>query len=341
MAASTGYFPRRRCGTCRLPGHTKTNCNIYDLSTAWDDIDPAAAERRIYRRRQNEIMGRGLKPMTREEYCQAVYGMSHSSLREHSRENRALPAPYTRAMKLKSRRSGLNERRDRHQRLQAERTLGEIQQANAPPSPTPEQRIPVATSPPPAPTREHRPIMEMNIDDESLRVLEHVMGVLEQELQAWVAREHPDMVDVEMDTWFHTTYPDVERRLEDFFYEIASWSQRAHPRPEPPRTSWSQIQPATIATQIVREEPRADEAQVDLTDVLRRSMDIACPQAQATQEPPEDAPVIESKECPICMEAFTGTNHIVGKCGHQFHASCLMQSLRSTDACPCCRQRVL
>lgn len=336
-----GYFPRRRCGTCRLPGHTKTNCNIYDLSTLWDDPDPEAARRSIYRQRQNEIMARGLKPMTQEEYCQAVYGMSYSTLLEHRRENRALPAPYTRVMKLNSRTSGVNERRNRYQRHQANRPrYPPFAPPPAPPSPTPEQRIPVATSPPPAPTRERTSMMEINIDDESVRVLERAMNVLEQEIQAWIVREHPDMVDVEMDTWFHTTYPDVERRLEDFFYEIASWSQRAHPRPEPPRTSWSQIQPATIATQIVREEPRP-EAQVDLSELLQQSMNISYPQAQATQAPPADATVIESEECPICMEAFTGTNHIVGKCGHQFHASCLMQSLRSTDACPCCRQQVV
>ena len=184
-------------------------------------------------------------------------------------------------------------------------------------------------------------MMEINIDDETVRVLERAMRVLEEEIQAWIAREHPDMVDVEMDTWFHTTYPDVERRLEDFFYEIASWSRMAYPRPESPTVSWSEIQPASIATQIVREESRPDEAQVDLSELLQQSMNVSYPQAQATQAPPEDATVIESEECPICMEAFTGTNHIVGKCGHQFHASCLMQSLRSTDACPCCRQQVV
>ena len=158
MAESTGYFPRRRCGTCRLPGHTKTNCNIYDLSTAWDDIDPEAARRSIFRRRQNEIMGRGLKPMTQEEYCQAVYGMSYSTLREYSRENRALPAPYTRVMKLNSRTSGVNERRNRYQLHQANRPrYPRLAPPHAPPSPTPEQRIPPATAPPPAPTREQRP----------------------------------------------------------------------------------------------------------------------------------------------------------------------------------------
>ena len=339
MAASTGYFPRRRCGTCRLPGHTKTNCNIYDLSTAWDDIDPAAAERRIFRRRQNEIMGRGLKPMTQEEYCQAVYGMSHSTLREYSRENKALPAPYTRVMKLNSRTSGVNERRNRYQLHQASR---HGYPPHAPPSPTPEQRIPVATSPPPAPSRERSPILEYNIDDESMRVLQHVTGVLEQEIQRWIAREHPDMVDVDMDTWFHTTYPDVERRLGDYFYEVAQWSRLAHPRPESPRVTWAEIQPARIASQIVREEAESQqEVQIDLSELLEQSMNISYPQAQATQAPPKDATLIESEQCPICMEAFTETNHIVGKCGHQFHESCLMQCLRSTDACPCCRQQVV
>ena len=192
MAASTGYFPRRRCGTCRLPGHTKTNCNIYDLSTAWDDIDPEAARRSIFRRRQNEIMARGLKPMTQEEYCQALYGMSYSTLLEHRRGNRALPAPYTRVMKLNSRTSGVNERRNRYQRHQANRPrFPRPASPPAPPSPTPEQRIRCDVALP-CPTRERTSMMEINIDDETVRVLERAMNVLEQEIQAWIAREHPD-----------------------------------------------------------------------------------------------------------------------------------------------------
>ena len=141
------------------------------------------------------------------------------------------------------------------------------------------------------------------------------MGVLDQEIQAWVAREHPDMVEVEMDTWFHTTYPDVERRLEDFFYEIAAWSRRAHPRPEPPRVSWSDIRPASIATEIVREEPRSEEEQIDFNELLRQSMDICYPPAQATQAPPEDATVIESKECLFAWRRSPGPTTLWGSVG--------------------------
>ena len=162
------------------------------------------------------------------------------------------------------------------------------------------------------------------------------MRLLEQEIQAWVAREHPDMVEVEMDTWFHTI-----RMLNVDWNTMDSRRVDGHILPEPPRVSWSDIRPASIASEIVREEPRSEEEQIDFNELLRQSMDICYPPAQATQAPPENATVIESKECPICMEEFTGTNHIVGKCGHQFHASCLMQSLRSTDACPCCRQQVV
>lgn len=235
--------------------------------------------------------------MTKEEYCQAVYGMSLSTLREHSQENRALPAPYTRVTKLNSRRSGVNERRERYQRHQVENAqirpaMNVAPPVIAPPSPPEEQRIPVMTEPPPAPRRDIP--------------LSRLMDMVAEDDEDYEEEEDGEEEDFVNNYLMH---------LEDDLNEL------------------------------LRRQEGLDMALTrsrDLDDLLHQTMTTASyPQSQATQAPPANATVIESDECPICMEAFTGTNHIVGKCGHQFHASCLMQCLRSTDACPCCRQQVV
>ena len=82
----------------------------------------------------------------------------------------------------------------------------------------------------------------------------------------------------------------------------------------------------------------------NLEEALRQSMaTLNAAQAQASEEEEEPAAEepIEETNCPICMEALTKTNHIVGKCGHQFHASCLCQNLAYSKACPCCRKTVM
>mgnify|MGYP001283207496 CR=1 FL=1 len=82
----------------------------------------------------------------------------------------------------------------------------------------------------------------------------------------------------------------------------------------------------------------------DLNEALRQSMEtLNAAQAQASEEEEEPAAKepIEETTCPICMEPLTKTNHIVGKCGHQFHASCLFQNLAYSKACPCCRKTVM
>ena len=82
----------------------------------------------------------------------------------------------------------------------------------------------------------------------------------------------------------------------------------------------------------------------NLEEALRQSMEtLNAAQAQASEEEEEPAAEepIEETNCPICMEALTKTNHIVGKCGHQFHASCLCQNLAYSKACPCCRKTVM
>ena len=53
---------------------------------------------------------------------------------------------------------------------------------------------------------------------------------------------------------------------------------------------------------------------------------------------------IDDKTCPICMDDLTECNRMVGACGHQFHASCMMtwasQPRSASKECPCCRSRL-
>ena len=54
--------------------------------------------------------------------------------------------------------------------------------------------------------------------------------------------------------------------------------------------------------------------------------------------------VIDEKFCPICMDELTECNRMVGACGHQFHATCMMtwasQPRTAAKECPCCRSRL-
>ena len=46
---------------------------------------------------------------------------------------------------------------------------------------------------------------------------------------------------------------------------------------------------------------------------------------------------VETTECPICFDEFTGTDRTITSCGHQFHSTCLFKHLQRTNTCPCCR----
>ena len=49
--------------------------------------------------------------------------------------------------------------------------------------------------------------------------------------------------------------------------------------------------------------------------------------------------VVETTECPICMDELGNTNKVVLRCGHQFCGDCLfthLQKAKGSD-CPCCR----
>ena len=95
MAAVVG-FPSRTCTICRLPGHTRNNCNILDpalYARPWDE-PPEVAER-VHARIRGEITERieelGFAPMTRSDYCLSVYGISFDEMKRRQRNNEGIP----------------------------------------------------------------------------------------------------------------------------------------------------------------------------------------------------------------------------------------------------------
>ena len=61
------------------------------------------------------------------------------------------------------------------------------------------------------------------------------------------------------------------------------------------------------------------------------------------QSPPISPTVVDcpiaTEDCAICMEKLTSANLFIGPCGHQFHAMCMVQHIktRSICLCPLCR----
>ena len=103
---ASACFPRRLCGVCRLPGHNRTNCNIIDLNDSSHVDDGPAGDsivNGIRRRRADRIRANGLKPMTKEEYCMAVYGFTCQDMRDFRREDAPIPLPNRNAVKLSAR----------------------------------------------------------------------------------------------------------------------------------------------------------------------------------------------------------------------------------------------
>ena len=116
---SSTCFPRRLCGLCRLPGHNRTNCNITDLNDSSHVVDGPAGDsivNRIRRQRAQRIWAKGFKPMTKEEYCLSVYGMTWQDICDFRREGTPIPRPNRGAV--------------RRQRQQKKRLVivGEVQQ---------------------------------------------------------------------------------------------------------------------------------------------------------------------------------------------------------------------
>ena len=101
MAVAAGFqhigsFPSRTCTICRLPGHTRTNCNILDpvlYARSWDE--PAEVAMRIQESVRQRITQRieqsGFAPMTMSDYCLSVYGISLDEMKRRQRNNQGIP----------------------------------------------------------------------------------------------------------------------------------------------------------------------------------------------------------------------------------------------------------
>ena len=310
---ASACFPRRLCGLCRLPGHNRSNCNIIDLNdSSHVDDGPAGNSivNRIRRERAERIRANGLKPMTKEEYCMAVYGFTCQDMHDFRREDAPIPLPDRKAVKLSAR-----ERRA----MTSQRT-----QAPTPaPAPAPQVQPPAAPAP-------QDPTVSITVSDTNVYAQvtrpngsRHMLSFRRTEIERRMVYRGQTMEQV------------VSAAVRELFNRrqendvIRNRIQR-------------QISSAAAGIRQNYSEFNANRPRDPVQRAMEQSMrDYSAPLAQATgPEPTATEPVAET-ECPICMEPLTKTNHIVGKCGHQFHASCLCQSLRQTNACPCCRQQVV
>jgi len=48
----------------------------------------------------------------------------------------------------------------------------------------------------------------------------------------------------------------------------------------------------------------------------------------------------EKETCPICLDEIKENNFSVTECGHKFHTSCLLISIKSNNTCPMCRNKL-
>lgn len=48
----------------------------------------------------------------------------------------------------------------------------------------------------------------------------------------------------------------------------------------------------------------------------------------------------EKESCPICLDEIKEKNFSVTECGHKFHTSCLLTSIKSNNTCPMCRNKL-
>ena len=76
-------------------------------------------------------------------------------------------------------------------------------------------------------------------------------------------------------------------------------------------------------------------------DCFEMVNECECLKAQPKVVEPE-VNVIESDDCPICMEGLDTTkNFAATECGHRFHLSCLMKSVAHNGfGCPYCRTKM-
>ena len=50
---------------------------------------------------------------------------------------------------------------------------------------------------------------------------------------------------------------------------------------------------------------------------------------------------IDNIECSICLDFITNGNNLMTECGHQYHSTCLFNSLMKTNKCPMCRYTLI
>ena len=88
-------------------------------------------------------------------------------------------------------------------------------------------------------------------------------------------------------------------------------------------------------------QPRPNVIPQERPAVAPQPRPVVIPEPQL---PPQAKKVVEEDSCPICMEPFTDVNHCVGRCGHQFHTTCLFKACGANFAqrnkCPTCRQQL-
>lgn len=49
----------------------------------------------------------------------------------------------------------------------------------------------------------------------------------------------------------------------------------------------------------------------------------------------------DENDCPICLDKITDNNIIILNCKHQFHASCIFETMNKTNKrCPLCRKKI-
>ena len=313
---ASACFPRRLCGLCRLPGHNRSNCNVYELNDSSHVDDGPAGDsivNGIRQRRADRIRANGLKPMTKEEYCMAVYGFTYQDMRDFRRENAPIPLPNRRAVKLSAR----------------ERRALTSQRAQAPaPAPAPPQ-----VQPPAAPAQED---LTVSIHDNNLT---HYLAIVRAPGTTAVSLSfRRDEVNRRMLQQGQTLEQVIRQSVAEFM------RNRRHRQAIADQARHLREREAQRLENIRRQylEFNASRTRDPVERALEQSFrEYSEPLAQATGPEPTATEPVEETECPICMESLTKTNHIVGKCGHQFHASCLCQSLRQTNACPCCRQQVV
>ena len=105
------------------------------------------------------------------------------------------------------------------------------------------------------------------------------------------------------------------------------------------------LRPGTLTTIAVPRDNRelpSNVPQAGEAPVQRPTIPVPAnvPEAPSNDEPESDD-VFDESSCPICMEPLTNRNKLVSKCGHQFHASCIMTWLSGPRSacsnCPTCR----